>query len=178
MAVHMLAGRNAGFQELRLLANGVLEISKLALGQGNQERLEQNYGLSQAGIQVVVVRVHLRPHFFGIHGGSFREVSGGAAEILAKILGHFLQRAYLMKELEPMGKQHAVEQAIHSCRSLASLSLKIRRIERRSVGDGSIMLGVFGQGTKQADERLGQQLAEARSYAYGLQRFAGFSQLP
>jgi hypothetical protein len=70
-----------------------------------------------------------------------------------------------MKELQSLGKQHVVEQAAHACRPLASWSLKIRGIERRSVGDGSIVLGVFGQGTKQASERLGQQLAEARSYA-------------
>ena len=40
------------------------------------------------------------------------------------------------------------------------------------------MLGVFGQGTKQASERLGQQLAEVRSYAYSLHGLAGVSQLP
>src|SRR2546425_5041615 len=82
-----------------------------------------------------------------------------------------------MKELQPLGKQHMVEQAAHARRSLDSLSLKVRRIERRSVGDGPVMLGVFGQGTKQASECLGKQLAEARSYAYGLERFAGVSQL-
>ena len=34
------------------------------------------------------------------------------------------------------------------------------------------------QSTKQASERLGQQLAEARSYAYSLQGLAGVSRLP
>jgi len=34
------------------------------------------------------------------------------------------------------------------------------------------------QSTKQASERLGQQLAEARSYADSLQGLAGVSQLP
>src|ERR1700674_6030926 len=137
MADHTLAGKKVRFLQLRLVGNRILESSKLALGQGNQERLEQNYGLSQARIQVVVVLIHLRPHFLGIQGGSIREVIGGAAEILAKILDHLLQRAHLMKELEPMGKQHVVEKTAHACRSLASLSLKIRRIGRRSVGDGS-----------------------------------------
>jgi len=70
-----------------------------------------------------------------------------------------------------LGKQYA-------CRPLASLPLKIRGIERRSLGDDSIMLGVFGQSTKQASERLGQHLAETRSYAYSLQGHAGVSQLP
>lgn len=83
-----------------------------------------------------------------------------------------------MKELQPLGKQHVVEQAAHACRPLTSLPLKIRGIERRSVGDGSLMLGVFGQSTKQASERLGQHLAETRGYAYSLQGLTGVSQLP
>jgi len=100
MANHRLAGRDVGFLELRLLANGILESNKLALGQGNQERLEDDDGLSQAGIQVVVVRVHLRPHFLRIQRGSFGEVVvGGKAKLLAKILDHFLQSADFMKEL-------------------------------------------------------------------------------
>jgi hypothetical protein len=178
MADRRLAGRNVGFLELRLLANGILESTKLALGQGNQERLEDNNGLSQTGIQVVVVRVHFSPHFLGIQGDSLGEVIGGKAKLLPKILDHFLKSAYFVKELKPLGKQHVVEQAAHARRPLASWPLKIRGIERRSVGDGSIMLRVFGQGTKQASERLGQQLAEARSYAYSLQGLAGVSQLP
>jgi hypothetical protein len=66
MAYRRLAGRDEGFLELRLLANGILESNKLALGQDNQERLEDNNGLSQAGVQVVVARVHLSPHLNGI----------------------------------------------------------------------------------------------------------------
>jgi len=84
MTDHTLAGRNAGFLELRLLANGILESRELALWQGDQERLKHNYGLSHARIQVIVVRVHLRPHFLGIRGGSFREVISGAAESLPR----------------------------------------------------------------------------------------------
>src|SRR5712664_1237056 len=178
MADHVLAGRDVGFLRLRLLAKGILENAELALGQGNQERLEHDNGLSQASIQVVVVRVQLSPHFLGIQIVPSGEVIGGMAEILAKILDHLLQRAYLMKELEPMGEQHEVEEATHASRSLALLSLKIGGIERGSVGTGSVMLGVVGQSMKQACERLGQQLAEARSYAYGLKGFAGVSQMP
>jgi hypothetical protein len=178
MAAHALVGRDAGFLELRLLVNGILEGAKLALGQGNQETLKHHNGLSQAGVQVVVVRVYFIPHFLGIQGDSPGKVIGGTAKLPPKLLDHFLQSAYLMKELQPLGQKHAVQQAAHACRSLASLSLKIRRIEGRSVRNGSVMLGVFGQSAKQAGQRLGQQLAEAGGYAYSLQGFARVSQLP
>ena len=42
MADHRLAGRDVGFLELRMLANGILESNKLALGQGHQESLEDD----------------------------------------------------------------------------------------------------------------------------------------
>src|SRR5260370_25974302 len=94
MTDHTLAGRNAGFLELRLLANGILESRELALWQGDQERLEHNYSLSHARIQVIVVRLHLSPHFIGILGRSFREVIISSAEILPNILHHLLPHPY------------------------------------------------------------------------------------
>src|SRR5258708_12354535 len=157
MADHVLAGMDAGFLRQRLPANGILENAELALGQGNQERLEYDNGLSQAGIEVEVVRVQLSPRFLGIQIVPSGEVIGGMAEILAKILDHLLQRAYLMKELEPMGEQHEVEEATHASRSLALLSLKIGRIERCSVGNGSVILGVLAQTINQASYPLGHQ---------------------
>src|SRR5260370_435115 len=159
MADHTLGGRDGGFLGLTLLANGGLESPKLVLGQSNHERLEQDDGLSQAGIQVVVVRVHIIPYFLGMQRNPFGEVLGSAAEILAKILDHLLQRAYFVKKLEPVGKQHAIEEAAHPCRMLAPLSVKIGRIKAGRVGNGSVMLGVLRQSAKQAGERLGQQLA-------------------
>src|SRR5260370_8915206 len=137
MADHVLAGMDAGFLRLRLPANGILENAELALGEGNQERLEYDNGLSQAGIQVVVVRVQLSPHFLGIQIGPSGEVIGGMAEILAKILDHLVQRAYLMKELEPMGEQHKVEEAPHASRSLALLSLQIAGVRRGMLCSGA-----------------------------------------
>ena len=175
MADRTLAGRDPAFLGPRLLANSIFESLKLVLGQDNQERLKYNNGLSQARVQVVVVAVHLSPHFLGIQRGSFGQVIGRMTKFLPKILNHLFQSAYFMKELQPFGEQDVAEQVAHARRSLASWSLKVSRIERRSVGDGSVMLGVFGQSTKQASERLGQQLAQARSYAYCLERFAGVS---
>src|SRR5229473_480221 len=177
MADRTLGGRSAGLGRLGLPANRALEGPELALGQGNQERLEYDNGLSQAGIQVVVVRVHLSPHFSGVKRESPGEVGGGMAVILAEVLHHFLQRAYFMKELQPLRKQHVADQAAHAGRTLAPRSLKIGRIKRHGVGYGSVVLGVLGQSTKQCAERLGQQFAKTRSNAYSLQGFAGLSHL-
>src|SRR5258708_13321135 len=108
MAENVLAGMDVGFLMLRLPANGILENAELALGQGNQERLEYDNGLSQAGIQVVVVRVQLSPHFLGIQIGPSGEVIGGMAKILAKILYHLVHRADFMKALETMCVPHTL----------------------------------------------------------------------
>jgi len=134
MADHALGGRSAGFQRLRLPANGALESSELALGQGDQERLEYDNGLSQAGIQVVVVRVHVSPHFLGIRREPIGKVISSMTEVLAKILNHLLERAYFMEKLEPLGKQDAIEQAAHARGTLALLSLKIGGIEGAALG--------------------------------------------
>jgi hypothetical protein len=83
-----------------------------------------------------------------------------------------------VKELEPVSEQHAIQQAAYACRTLASLALKIRGIERRGVRGGTVMLGVFGESMKQADERLCQQPAELRGYPHGQLGFAGLPELP
>src|SRR6266436_7934807 len=104
MADHVLAGMDAGFLRLRLPAKGILENAELALGQGNQERLEYDNGLSQAGIQVVVVRVHVIPHFPGIRREPVGESISSVAKVPVKVLDHLLERAYFMEKLEPLGK--------------------------------------------------------------------------
>src|SRR5260370_21655629 len=178
MADHTVRGIGAVFLRLRLFENSLLKSPKLALGESNQEGLKHDNGFSEAGIQVVLVRVDISPHFYGIQGVSFGEVIGGTAKILAKIYDHLFQGAYFMKELKPVGEQHVVEEAAHARGALASLSLKIVRIQRRSVGNNSVMLGVFREGTKRTRERLGQQLAKARSNPHSKQRFARISKMP
>jgi len=173
-----MGGRDSGFQRQRLLSNSILESSELALRQCNQERLENHNRLSHAGIEVVVVGVHLIPHFFGIQSHPLGEVIGGVAIIFTKIFNHLLQGADFMEELQPLGKQHMVEQAAHSRRTLAPVALEIGGIERGGVGNGAIVLGVLGQCPKQAGERLGQESAKAGSYAHGLERFGGLAQMP
>ena len=58
------------------------------------------------------------------------------------------------------------------------MSLKIGRVQWRSIGNGSVMLGVFGQGAKQTRERLGQESAKTRSNPHGEKGLAGMSKMP
>ncbi len=178
MADHTVGARDGVFLKLRLLANRLLKSSKLALGESNQERFKDDDGFSKAGIQVVVVRVNISPHFYWIQRVSFGKVFSGAAKILAEIHDHLFQGAYFMKELKAVGEQHMIEEAAHARGALDSLSLKIGRVQRRSVGNGSVMLGVFGQSTKQTRERLGQELAKARSNPHSQEGLAGMSKMP
>ena len=178
MADHTVGGKDGVFLRLRLLANSRLKSSKLAIGEGNQERFKHDNGFSKAGVQVVVVHVHICPHFQGIQGGAFGEVICGTAKILAEIHDHFFQGTYFMKELKAVGEQHMIEEAAHARGALASLSLKIGGIQRRGVGNGSVMFGMFREGTEQARERLGQQLAKARSNSHGKEGLAGMSKMP
>src|SRR5260370_18720636 len=173
MAEHTVGARDGVFLKLRLLANRLLKSSKLALGESNQERFKDDDGFSKAGIQVVVVRVNISPHFYWIQRVSFGKVFSGAAKILAEIHDHLFQGTYFMKELKAVGEQHMIEEAAHARGALASLSLKIGGGQRRGVGNGSLMFGMFREGTQQAPQRLGQQLSKARSKSPTKEGLAG-----
>src|SRR5260370_7194839 len=149
MAEHTVGARDGVFLKVRLLAKRILKSSKPALGESNQERFKDDDGFSKAGIQVVVVRVNISPHFYWIQRVSFGKVFSGAAKILAEIHDHLFQGAYFMKELKAGGEQHMIEEAAHARGALDSLSLKIGRVHRPTLGTGSVILPVFYQHTNQ-----------------------------
>ena len=173
-----MGGEDTGSRWQRLLENGILEGSELALWHGNQERLENYNRLSQASVEIIVVGVYLIPHFFGIQRHPLGQVIGSVAVILTKIFDHLLQGADFMEELQSLGKQHMVEQAAHTRRTLAAVALKIGGIERRGVRNCAVVFGMLGQSPKQASKRLGQESAEPGSNTHRLQRLAWLAQMP
>src|SRR5258708_34019600 len=110
MADQSVGGRGAVHLMLRLLANSRLKSPKLALGEGNQERFENDNGFSKAVIQVVVVRVNICPHFQGIQGGAFGEAIRGTPKVVAEIHDDFLQGADIMKKLKADGEKRSMDE--------------------------------------------------------------------
>jgi hypothetical protein len=72
-----------GWWKLGLFQDSLLERYQLVCGKHEEERLQQNDGLPEAGIQIVVVRVHCLPHSSGISRTAFGKPGCGNAVILA-----------------------------------------------------------------------------------------------
>ena len=145
---HRLEGRSFGCRSHQVLASRVLKGFKLASGKGDQEGFQKNNGLPQAGIEIIVASVSFVPEGSGINIEAGGEPVGGMAEILTYVLNHFLKGADLMEKLKAVREQHAIQEAAHAGRSLASLAPVVRRVQRGGIGDGAIMPGVLGQGPK------------------------------
>lgn len=96
MADYLLAEGQTAYGDAGLLKYGFLKSPKLVDGKDNEEGFKQHDRLSQASIQIVVVRVHLVPELLGVDRDTLREVIGCRAEIFAQVFDHFLQRVDLM----------------------------------------------------------------------------------
>ena len=106
--------------KMRLDVDGFLKIAELPGGEDYEEGLKQNYGLPEAGIEVVMAQIHFVPSALGIRAQPTGKVIGAIPKVAVQILHHFLQRADLVKELKPVGKQDAVEEPAHSRGTLSS----------------------------------------------------------
>lgn len=171
MADYPLVGGKIACGNLRLLAHGLLKSPKLVDRKDNEKRLKQDDCLSQASVEIVVVRTHLLPKVIGMERDTVCEVTGCHSEIFAQILDHFLQCVDLMEELEPLGEKHAVQEDTHARRTLALMPLIIGRVQGRGVGNCSVVFGVFAQSAEHSSKRAGQQFAQLRSHAEGSQGF-------
>jgi hypothetical protein len=99
MADYPLGGRQIARGFLGLLADGLLKSDKLVDRKYDQERLQQHDRLSQASVEIIVVRIHLVPKLLGVDRDTIREVIGCHAEIFAQILDHLFQCADFLEEL-------------------------------------------------------------------------------
>ena len=72
-----------GWWKLGLFQDGLLEEGQLVRGKHKEEGFQQDDGLPETGIQIIVVRVHRFPHSSGIRGITFGKLGRGNAVILA-----------------------------------------------------------------------------------------------
>jgi hypothetical protein len=97
--------------ELGLVMDGFLKIAKLPSRKDDQERLKQHEHFPEAGIEVIMARIHVMPPSFGVNAQPFGEIAGDVPEVPVQVFYHFLEGADFMKELKPMGKQDTIQQA-------------------------------------------------------------------
>ena len=81
MTEHAVAG--FGWWKLGLFQDSLPEGGQLVCRKHEEEGFQQDDGLPEAGIQIVVVRVHCLPHSSGISRTAFGKPGCGNAVILA-----------------------------------------------------------------------------------------------
>lgn len=125
--------------------NGLLKGSELVIGQNHQERLQEDDGLSQAGVEVKMRGVYHAPIGRGLIRNSTTKVFSGLSKIFAAVSHQFLQGPNFVPELGALGEQDTTQKIAHPGSSLPLGALEIRRIKRPGVGKGSVMPGMLVQ---------------------------------
>jgi hypothetical protein len=144
MADDDLANKGSRFPGLALLVDGASKGSELVFGQGHEEGLEQNNGLSQASVQIVVVEVYGVPSARGVVVvRTLRKSICRITIILGEIFHHFAKGVRFVEELLPLGQQNMAKKGTHARRPLAPMAHKIRGIEGSGIGHRAVMLGVL-----------------------------------
>jgi hypothetical protein len=138
-AVSERAGRLGG---LDLGADGSLEGGHLVILEDDKERFEQDDGLAQARIQVVMGGVDDLPFGTRPGGTADGQVFHSNAEVAAEVADHFFEGVNFVEESRALGEEHFAEQVAHVRGALLLRAQKIFCTERGGVRDGAVMLGV------------------------------------
>jgi hypothetical protein len=105
MADPLQARVRFGLPRLCLFKNSLLECSNLVGRQYEQKGLEEDDGLSETRIQVIVVHVHQLPHSAGILRGLVEKIGSAEAVVRPEVLNHVTQYVYLVEKLQTVGEQ-------------------------------------------------------------------------
>jgi len=88
-----------------LFKDSLLEGANLVGRQYEEKRLQEDDGLSETSIQVVVVRVDQFPHPGGIWRDFVEKIGGTEAVVCAEILNQLSQNAHFVEKLQAVGEQ-------------------------------------------------------------------------
>ena len=106
--------REIAFRQQRLVVHGFLKIAKLSRRKHDEEGLKQHDGFPQAGIEVIVARIHIVPHALGVRAYPLDEIAREVTEVPIQVFHHFFKGADFMKELKAMREKHPVQQSAHA----------------------------------------------------------------
>ena len=108
----------------------LLERAQLPIGEDEKERLQNNDGFTQAGVEIIVERVQRGPIHTRLDGNSLGDLSRNIAELQGVFLGCLGERMQLVKKTRAGRKQDAAENAAASSQSLGTGASEIFRNER------------------------------------------------
>jgi hypothetical protein len=126
------------------------ELLQLAFRQGVKEGLEENNGLPQTGIQIVVRGIEDIPLAIGVQGVACEDLLRRSEKIGGEFVDEFGEGGDFVQELRLPGKKHFAENTVESRDTLAARILKILGIERSEMRRGAGMPRVQEHGAEQA----------------------------
>lgn len=115
------------------------------------------------------------PEGSGVGGEAFGEFGGSHGELAVQAFHHFAEGAELVQELGAVREQDAAEKRAGPRRSLAAQALKVRWVQRGSIGDGAVVFGMFAERAHERGKRLGETSTQSRGDADRLKGFCHVS---
>ena len=144
--------RPGGLGGLDLGSDGALEGGHLVILEDDKERFEEDDGLAQASVQVVMGGVDDLPLRARPGGSAYGQVFHSNAEVSAEVADHFFERVNFVEESRALGEENFAQQVAHVRGALFFGAQKIFCAEGSCVRDGPVMLGVQSEGAKHGAE--------------------------
>lgn len=149
-------GKNQRFIEKRL------ETDELGIWEGVEKRLEDNDGLAEAGVQVVMNGIEKFPLKVGADGIAGSQFIGGRLEAGVEFVDEIGERGDFVIKLRPAGEKNPAEKIVEQRDALAAGMLKIIGVERSKIRCDAEMFGMFEHHEKHGAERMGEPLTQGR----------------
>lgn len=150
---------------------GGKELLELAFRQRVKEGLEENDGLPQTGIQIVVRGIEDIPIAVEVQGVACEDFLRRGQKVAAELFNEFGEGGDFIEELGPPREKQLAENTVKTCDTLAVAILKIMGIQRSKIRRGTGMPRVEEHGVEQAVQGGSKPLAEGRRNAQNLLSF-------
>ncbi len=132
------------------LLKGGKELLELAIRQGVKEGLEENDGLPQTSIQIIVRGIEDIPIAIAVQGVAREDFLRRGQKVGGELFDEFGEGGDFMDELGPPGEKQLAENTVETRDTLAVATLKILGIQRSEMRRGAEMPRVEEHGAEQA----------------------------
>ncbi|HKM66628.1 MAG TPA: hypothetical protein VJX70_05635 [Candidatus Acidoferrum sp.] len=118
------------------------ELKQLVIREGMEEGFEENDGLAEAGVQVVVGGIQEVPFALGKEAIGVVDFRCGRGESFVEIFDELEEGGNFVEELRALAEKEAAANAIEAGGAATPGMLEIIRIEGREMGRDTEVLGV------------------------------------